>query len=71
MEVTLIGEANDYIGKSLSGGRLIVKPPLDAAYDIENTSIVGNVSLFGNWSNSFQARGLAKGSLCLVAIGKA
>ena len=47
MELTLVGEANDYIAKSMSGGRLIVKPPHDAAYDIENSPIVGNVALFG------------------------
>ena len=44
MELTLVGEANDYIAKSMSGGRLIVKPPHDAAYDIENSPIVGNVA---------------------------
>ena len=65
MEVTLIGEANDYIGKSLSGGRLIVKPPLDAAYDIENTSIVGNVSLFGAIGGEAYFRGRA-GERCGV-----
>ncbi|MCH4169287.1 MAG: glutamate synthase large subunit [Streptococcaceae bacterium] len=47
MELKLIGEANDYIGKGLSGGRLIVVPPKDASYDIENSPIVGNVSCFG------------------------
>ena len=65
MEITLIGEANDYIGKSLSGGRLIVKPPHDAAYDIENTSIVGNVSLFGAIKGEAYFRGRA-GERCGV-----
>ncbi|RZI48138.1 glutamate synthase large subunit [Lactococcus kimchii] len=65
MEVTLIGEANDYIGKSLSGGRLIVKPPVDAAYDVENTSIVGNVSLFGAIAGEAYFRGRA-GERCGV-----
>ncbi len=65
MEITLIGEANDYIGKSLSGGRLIVKPPVDAAYDIENTSIIGNVSLFGAIRGEAYFRGRA-GERCGV-----
>ena len=65
MEVTLVGEANDYIGKSLSGGRLIVKPPYDAAYDIENTSIIGNVSLFGAVAGEAYFRGRA-GERCGV-----
>nr|WP_187230102.1 MULTISPECIES: glutamate synthase large subunit [unclassified Lactococcus] len=65
MELSLIGEANDYIGKSLSGGRLIVKPPHDAAYDIENTAIVGNVSLFGAIKGEAYFRGRA-GERCGV-----
>ncbi|MFC4652608.1 glutamate synthase large subunit [Lactococcus nasutitermitis] len=65
MEITLIGEANDYIGKSLSGGRLIVKPPLDAAYDVENTAIIGNVSLFGAIRGEAYFRGRA-GERCGV-----
>ncbi|MDR1567427.1 MAG: glutamate synthase large subunit [Streptococcaceae bacterium] len=47
MELKLIGEANDYIGKGLSGAKLIVVPPKEASYDIENSPIVGNVSCFG------------------------
>ncbi|MHC5249568.1 glutamate synthase large subunit [Enterococcus sp. LJL90] len=47
MELKLIGEANDYVAKGLSGGRLIILPPSDAAYDIEQSPIVGNVACFG------------------------
>lgn len=65
MELTLVGEANDYIGKSLSGGRLIIKPPVDAAYNIENTSIIGNVALFGAIGGEAYFRGRA-GERCGV-----
>ncbi len=47
MELTLIGEANDYVGKALSGGRLIIMPPKNAAYQTEDSPIVGNVVCFG------------------------
>ncbi|SJZ78013.1 glutamate synthase (NADPH/NADH) large chain [Pilibacter termitis] len=47
MELCLIGEANDYVAKGLSGGRIIVKPPVDAGYDVEKSHIVGNVACFG------------------------
>ncbi|MDR0615072.1 MAG: glutamate synthase subunit alpha, partial [Lactobacillales bacterium] len=47
MELKLIGEANDYVGKGLSGARLIVVPPKDAGYKIGYTPIVGNVACFG------------------------
>lgn len=65
MELKLIGEANDYIGKSLSGGRLIVVPPTDAAYDIENSAVIGNVALFGAVRGEAYFRGRA-GERCGV-----
>ncbi|MDR3156908.1 MAG: glutamate synthase large subunit [Lactobacillales bacterium] len=47
IELKLIGEANDYVGKGLSGARIIVVPPEDAAYPIGDAPIVGNVACFG------------------------
>lgn len=47
MELKLTGEANDYVAKGLSGGRIIVVPPADAAYEVGNAPIVGNVTCFG------------------------
>jgi glutamate synthase domain-containing protein 2/glutamate synthase domain-containing protein 3 len=43
----LYGDANDYLGKGLSGGTIVVRPPDDATYLAEKNSIVGNVTLFG------------------------
>lgn len=69
MELTLIGEANDYIAKSMSGGRLIVKPPHDAGYDIENSPIVGNVSLFGAVNGEAYFAGRAGERFCVRNSG--
>ena len=47
--ITLIleGESNDYIGKGLSGGKIIVFPPKHAIYTPEETILIGNTSLYG------------------------
>ncbi len=45
--LTLEGESNDYIGKGLSGGKIVVYPPKDAIFDPENTILIGNTSLYG------------------------
>lgn len=43
----LEGDANDYLGKGLSGGRIIVVPPRDATFEAENNTIAGNTLLYG------------------------
>ncbi len=45
--IRLEGDANDYVGKGLSGGRLIVYPPKDSGFVPEENTIVGNVVLYG------------------------
>jgi glutamate synthase (NADPH/NADH) large chain/glutamate synthase (ferredoxin) len=47
MRVVLEGEANDYLGKGLSGGEIIVRPPPNAPYKAHENVIVGNVCLYG------------------------
>ncbi len=44
---TVEGNTNDYLGKGLSGAKLIIKKPAKASFVAENNIIVGNVSLFG------------------------
>jgi glutamate synthase domain-containing protein 3 len=56
---TLIGVANDYTGKGLSGGILAVRPPDDAAYVAEENVIIGNTVLYGATSGRAFFRGLA------------
>ncbi|URZ87780.1 glutamate synthase large subunit [Floricoccus penangensis] len=69
MELTLVGEANDYIAKSLSGGRVIVRPPHDAGYDVGNTPIVGNVACFGAVRGEAYFRGRAGERFCVRNSG--
>ena len=45
--LTLEGDANDYVGKGLSGGRLIVYPPRESNFQPEKNIIIGNVALYG------------------------
>ena len=55
----LEGDANDYVGKGLSGGRLIVYPPRSAVFKAEENVLVGNVCLYGATSGSCFFRGVA------------
>jgi glutamate synthase (NADPH/NADH) large chain len=55
----LCGDANDYIGKGLSGGRIIVYPPASARFVPEHNVIVGNVALYGATAGDVFACGLA------------
>ncbi|HET7211786.1 MAG TPA: glutamate synthase-related protein, partial [Methyloceanibacter sp.] len=55
----LVGEANDYVGKGLSGGRIIVRPPADSGIVPEKSIIVGNTVLYGAISGECYFRGVA------------
>ena len=55
----LEGDANDYIGKGLSGGRIIVYPPAASTFLAEENIIVGNVALYGATSGEAFIRGMA------------
>ncbi|EKV13028.1 Glutamate synthase Glt1, putative [Penicillium digitatum] len=55
----LEGDANDYVGKGLSGGRLIVYPPRGAAFKAEENVIVGNTCLYGATRGTCYFRGMA------------
>ena len=59
INLTLEGDANDYFGKGLSGGRLIVFPPTRATFKAEENIIVGNVVLYGATSGEVFIRGVA------------
>ena len=52
-----IGDANDYVGKGLSGGRVIVRPPDDVLFLPEDNVIAGNTSLFGATAGEVYLRG--------------
>jgi glutamate synthase (NADPH/NADH) large chain len=55
----LEGEANDYVGKGLSGGRIIVRPPADSGIVPEESIIVGNTVLYGAIAGECYFRGIA------------
>jgi glutamate synthase (NADPH/NADH) large chain len=55
----LEGEGNDYVGKGLSGGRIIVRPPADSGIVPEESIVVGNTVLYGAISGECYFRGIA------------
>ncbi|MCX5745397.1 MAG: glutamate synthase large subunit [Proteobacteria bacterium] len=59
VQLELTGEANDYIGKGMSGGRIVVAPPVGVRYAPEDNVIVGNVALYGATAGDLFACGLA------------
>ncbi|MBV8886476.1 MAG: glutamate synthase large subunit, partial [Chroococcidiopsidaceae cyanobacterium CP_BM_RX_35] len=59
MTLTLAGEANDYVGKGMHGGEIIIKPPEAATYIPEQNVIVGNTCLYGATGGLLLANGLA------------
>jgi glutamate synthase (ferredoxin) len=59
MILTLEGEANDYVGKGMNGGEIIIKPPVNATYEPSENVIVGNTCLYGATGGVLFASGLA------------
>ena len=59
MSLSLEGDANDYVGKGLSGGKIAVFPPREATFTAEDNIIVGNVALYGATGGEAFIRGLA------------
>jgi glutamate synthase domain-containing protein 2/glutamate synthase domain-containing protein 1/glutamate synthase domain-containing protein 3 len=57
--LTLEGEANDYVGKGLSGGKVIVYPPRDSSFAAEENILIGNVALYGATSGEAFFNGVA------------
>ena len=59
MTLELEGDANDYLGKGLSGGRIVLYPPRESTYAAEDNVITGNVALYGATSGEAYIRGIA------------
>jgi len=59
ISVHLVGDANDYFGKGMSGGRIVVVPPAQSTFVPEENSIVGNVALYGATGGEVFLRGMA------------
>jgi glutamate synthase (ferredoxin) len=69
--ITLIleGDANDYLGKGLSGGKIIVYPPEGAAFVPEENIIIGNVAFYGATGGEAYIRGMAGERFCVRNSG--
>ena len=67
--IDLKGDANDYVGKGLSGGRIVVSPPDGAGFSAEDNIIVGNVCLYGATSGKAFFRGKAAERFCIRNSG--
>jgi glutamate synthase (NADPH/NADH) large chain len=59
LHMYLEGDANDYVGKGMAGGRLVLKPPKNANYDARDTIIMGNTCLYGATGGQLFAAGQA------------
>jgi glutamate synthase domain-containing protein 2/glutamate synthase domain-containing protein 1/glutamate synthase domain-containing protein 3 len=59
MTLTLDGEANDYLGKGLSGAKIVLRPPSGSEFDAEDNIIAGNVALYGATSGELYVCGQA------------
>ena len=69
MSLLLSGDANDYFGKGLSGGRLVAAPPPASTFAPEENVIVGNVALYGATGGSAFIRGVAGERFCVRNSG--
>ncbi len=69
MTLALEGDANDYAGKGLSGGKIVVYPPKEAGFRPEENILIGNVALFGATSGEAYFRGVAGERFCVRNSG--
>ena len=69
LTLRLTGDSNDYFGKGLSGGKLIVVPPEKRGYKAEENIIIGNVALYGATSGEAYVNGIAGERFCVRNSG--
>lgn len=69
LTLRLAGDANDYVGKGLSGGKIVVFPPKNAGYKAEENIIIGNVALYGATSGEAFIAGIAGERFCVRNSG--
>ncbi len=67
--ITSIGATNDFLGKGLSGGKIIVRPPETATFKAEENVITGNVCFYGATSGEAYIRGIAGERFCVRNSG--
>jgi len=59
LHMNLVGDANDYVGKGMAGGKLVIVPPEDSCFNSHETTIIGNTCLYGATGGKLFAAGLA------------
>ena len=59
LKLRLTGDANDYVGKGMAGGQIVIKPPAGVSYTSENSAIMGNTCLYGATGGKLYAAGCA------------
>jgi glutamate synthase (ferredoxin) len=69
MTFTLEGDANDYVGKGLSGGKLVIYPPAGSTFVAEENIIIGNVAFYGATAGEAYIRGMAGERFCVRNSG--
>ncbi len=65
----LEGDANDYVGKGLSGGRIVIYPPREATFKAEENILIGNVVMYGAIKGEAYFRGVAAERFCVRNSG--
>jgi glutamate synthase (ferredoxin) len=69
LTLELVGDSNDYFGKGLSGGKLVVYPPKGSKFKAEDNIIIGNVALYGATSGKAFINGVAGERFCVRNSG--
>ncbi|MGA1128781.1 MAG: glutamate synthase-related protein, partial [Chthoniobacterales bacterium] len=69
LTLRLEGDANDYVGKGLSGGKIIIQPPPEADFKAEENMIIGNVAFYGATGGEAYLRGIAGERFCVRNSG--
>ncbi|MDE7434969.1 MAG: glutamate synthase large subunit [Lachnospiraceae bacterium] len=69
LTLELVGDSNDYFGKGLSGGKLVVYPPAGVKYKKDENIIIGNVALYGATSGKAFINGVAGERFCVRNSG--
>ena len=69
LTIELTGDSNDYLGKGLSGGKIIVKPPKESEFKQDENIIIGNVALYGATSGKVYINGVAGERFCVRNSG--
>ena len=69
MTMELTGDSNDYLGKGLSGGKIIVRPPKESTFKQDENIIIGNVAFYGATSGQAYINGVAGERFCVRNSG--